>query len=104
MRKVRAGRVLRWGGVVAVCLGVLGPAAGARARSDAARFVSCSDADQRITLTASAVLDPGCTYTGGFDIAASHVSLDCAGALIQRGAGGGSAGVRIATPVDVDMD
>src|SRR4051812_19450090 len=65
---------------------------------------SCGDASQRIVLTKNATLDPACTYTGGFDIAASHVALDCAGALVQAPVGTSLAGVRISTPVGTDLD
>ena len=66
--------------------------------------VPCADGAQRVTLGASAVLDPSCTYTGGFDITASNVELDCAGALIAAPADTGDVGIRVTTPADVDLD
>jgi parallel beta-helix repeat protein len=49
----------------------------------AAGTIDCSQAADRIEITADAELDPSCTYTGGFDITASNVTLDCNGALVQ---------------------
>ena len=46
-------------------------------------LVDCSRAGERVELTASAHLDPSCTYTAGFDITASGVTLDCRGALVK---------------------
>ncbi len=65
--------------------------------------VPCDRAAERITLTASADLDPSCTYTGGFDITASNVVLDCHGALIQGAVGTRALGIVVATPADVDL-
>jgi hypothetical protein len=44
--------------------------------------IGCDQANQQIDLTASAHLDPSCTYTRSFEILASNVTLDCQGAHI----------------------
>jgi parallel beta-helix repeat protein len=62
-------------------------------------LVGCDRAGERITLTVSSHLDPGCTYTLGIDVVASGVTLDCQGALIKSAVGAGGLGIRIATPV-----
>jgi parallel beta-helix repeat protein len=64
--------------------------------------VPCSAAAQRTVLTASARLDPRCTYTGGFDITAPNVTLDCRGALVD-GTGQPGVGVLVHAPVDADL-
>ncbi|MFV0316844.1 MAG: right-handed parallel beta-helix repeat-containing protein [Microthrixaceae bacterium] len=46
-------------------------------------LIDCSRAAERVTLTEPSRLDPSCTYTGGFDISTSGVSLDCQGATIH---------------------
>lgn len=63
--------------------------------------IGCDLASTRVTVTASSVLDPSCAYTGGFDVTASHVTLDCRGALVQGASG---IGIMVQTPADVDMD
>jgi parallel beta-helix repeat protein len=62
-------------------------------------LVGCDRADERIVLTATSHLDPGCTYTAGVDITASGVTLDCQGAVIRSPEGAGGRGILIATPV-----
>jgi parallel beta-helix repeat protein len=64
--------------------------------------VPCSAAAQRTTLTASARLEPGCVYTGGFDITASGVTLDCRGATVD-GTGQGGTGILVHAPADADL-
>jgi hypothetical protein len=63
--------------------------------------IGCDLAATRVQVTASAVLDPSCTYTGGFDIRASNVVLDCRHALVQGPQNG--IGIMVETPADVDM-
>jgi parallel beta-helix repeat protein len=65
--------------------------------------VDCSQAAVRTVLTASAELDPTCTYTAGFEITASGVTLDCRGARVAGPDGVGGVGILIRTPVDVAM-
>jgi len=64
--------------------------------------VPCSSAAQRITLTTSARLDPRCAYTGGFDITASGVRLDCRGASIAA-PGALGAGILVHAAADADV-
>jgi len=65
--------------------------------------ISCDRAAERITLTESAVLDPSCTYTGGFAIAASGVTLECAGATIADPTPTtGGVGILVTAPADAD--
>jgi hypothetical protein len=87
---------------VLAAMPVLGAmAVAAPARADGVPVVGCDQAANRITLTASATLDPSCTYTQGIDITASNVVLDCDHALIQRS--GGGIGILVTTPSDVDL-
>ncbi|MEZ5247039.1 MAG: right-handed parallel beta-helix repeat-containing protein [Acidimicrobiales bacterium] len=86
-------------------LGILGPITPAGAGDDAeastAIALDCSTADVRHELTTSTDLDPGCVWTGGFDITASDVVLDCRGALIRSD--GGGRGIEISSPTDTAM-
>jgi hypothetical protein len=66
-----------------------------------ARVIGCERASERVTITQNSRLDAGCVYTGGFDIAASNVTLDCHGALLQRSTGGIAA---IAVSVDANAN
>jgi parallel beta-helix repeat protein len=84
-----------------VMIGLGGAAAVTPAAADTVPVVGCDRADTRISLSASATLDPSCTYTQGIDIVASNVVLDCDNALIQRS--GGGIGILVTTPADVDM-
>jgi parallel beta-helix repeat protein len=95
--RLAAGRI----GVLALALLVAGllPAA---ARASGPVVIGCDQAGARVELTADAVLDPSCTYAG-FDITASHVTLDCRGARIAGPTGAGSRGIEVSTPVDVEL-
>ena len=57
-------------------------ASSARAVDPDSQLVGCDQANQQIELTASAHLDPSCTYTRGVEILTSNVTLDCQGAHI----------------------
>jgi parallel beta-helix repeat protein len=62
-------------------------------------LVGCAQANTRITITSSVHLDPVCTYTRGFEIGTSDVTLDCRGATIARPVGvTQSYGIRSAAP------
>ena len=90
------------GVVVAVAIGLAGAAVATPAAADDPLPVAgCDRAATRIELTASAALDPSCTYTEGVTITASNVVLDCRQALIQRS--GGGIGILVTTPADVDL-
>ncbi len=65
-------------------------------------LIPCSQADVRVTVTASSVLDPSCTYHAGFEITAPNVTLDCRGALVSSPATNG-VGIEVSTPVDSDL-
>ena len=67
-----------------------------------AATISCAQAAARVTIAVSSDLDPGCTYTGGFDITASNVVLDCRGALIKGSVGTRAIGIFVSTPVLVE--
>ena len=71
--------------------------------SAASQLVGCDRAGERVVVTADAHLDPACTYTAGFDVRASHVTLDCRGARIEDPTGTASRGVLVATPVDTPL-
>jgi parallel beta-helix repeat protein len=70
---------------------------------DGSVLVGCDRADERIEITVSSHLDPRCTYTLGFDITASGVTLDCQRASITSAPGAGGHGIRIVTPVDTPL-
>lgn len=66
-------------------------------------LIPCSAKDQRLVLTVSSHLDPSCTYTAGFEITASNVTLDCRGALVETPGTPAGAGILIHTPVETAM-
>ncbi len=65
-------------------------------------LIPCSQADIRVTVTISSVLDPSCTYHAGFEITASNVTLDCRNALVS-GISANGVGIEVSSPVDVDL-
>jgi len=65
------------------------------------QLVSCDRADTRVTIAASARLDPSCTWTKGFRIVASNLMLNCQGARIVTT--DGRYGILITTPSDVAL-
>jgi len=64
--------------------------------------IPCSQAATLVTVTTDSRLVPGCTYTGGFDVTSSHVTLDCQHALVD-GTGQGGVGIEVSTPADTDL-
>jgi parallel beta-helix repeat protein len=64
--------------------------------------IGCDQAAVRVEITADRVLDPACTYTAGFDITASGVTLDCRGARIDAAVDQG-VGIAVTTPADADL-
>ena len=66
-------------------------------------LVGCDQASTAVTLSASAHLDPACTYVAGFTISGSHVVLDCRGATIESVPDAGGTGISISTPADADL-
>jgi parallel beta-helix repeat protein len=66
------------------------------------QVIPCSQAAVRVTITTNSVLDPSCTYTAGFEITASDVTLDCRGALVGSTSTNG-VGIEVSTPVDRDL-
>lgn len=66
-------------------------------------LIPCSQADQRVVITASSHLDPSCTYTQGIEITASHVTLDCVNGLIKSAEGADGVGILVHVPTDVDL-
>ncbi len=66
-------------------------------------LIPCSAKDQRTIITVSSHLDPSCTYTRGFEITASGVTLDCRGARVETPVNTAGAGILIHTPVEVAM-
>jgi hypothetical protein len=87
--------------VVGALLALGAMAAATAAEPSPPAEIGCDEAADRVTVTISSVLDPTCTYTAGFDISASDVTLDCRGALVQKA--GGGIGILVQTPADVDM-
>lgn len=65
--------------------------------------IDCSRASERIELTASSHLEQSCTYSGGFDITTSGVTLDCRGATVKGAPGNGNRGIAITAPAEVAL-
>ena len=66
-------------------------------------LIGCDRAAERVVITQTSHLDPSCTYSGGFDIRTSNVTLDCQGALVQSAPGAGGRGILVATTTDVAL-
>ena len=73
----------------------------ARAVDPGSELIGCDQADSRVTITASAHLDAGCTWTRGFEIVASDLVLDCQGAHIVTT--DRRYGILITAPTDVAL-
>jgi len=82
-------------------MSVVSPAAAAP--TGTGRTIGCEQADQRVTLTASTRLDNHCRYTGGFDITASNVTLDCDGARLEHTSNDGLNAVAVSVGADADL-
>jgi len=67
------------------------------------QLIGCDRADERVSLTTDAHLDPACTYRGGFEIVRSDLTLDCRGARIRGEPASGSRGIAIVAPRDGDL-
>lgn len=93
----------RIGGAMATAALAAGLLALAPAPTASAAVIDCSQAGVRTILTASAELDPSCTYTAGFEITASNVTLDCQGAKVAAPIDAAGVTILIRTPVDVAM-
>lgn len=65
--------------------------------------IGCDRAGETLVLTTSAHLDPSCTFTGGVEIRASDVVLDCRGARIEDVAGTRGRGIVVAAPSTVAL-
>jgi parallel beta-helix repeat protein len=85
-------------GVVTACGPVLLPPPDA-----GSQLIGCERAGERVQVTVTSHLDPGCVYTAGFDIETSGVTLDCQGATIRSTEGAGGRGIQIHTPIDVPL-
>jgi parallel beta-helix repeat protein len=66
-------------------------------------LIGCSHASERVQVMVTSHLDPSCTYTAGFDIAASDVTLDCQDALIQSAPDAGGVGIQVSSPVTTEL-
>jgi parallel beta-helix repeat protein len=66
-------------------------------------LLGCDQAAQKLVITTTSHLDPSCTYTGGVEIATSHVTLDCRGARIEDPTGAGRRGILISAANDVAL-
>ena len=53
-------------------------------------------------MTSDTRLEPGCTYGTPITITASHVTLDCRGAVVD-GIGQSGVGIEVSTPDDQDL-
>jgi parallel beta-helix repeat protein len=68
------------------------------------QLIGCDQAAARVVVTASAHLDPACTYTGGFDVTASDVVFDCRGAHVEDPEGDDRIGIHVKAPYTVPLD
>src|SRR5262249_37756303 len=66
-------------------------------------LIGCSEASTRTQGAGTRHLDPSSTYTAGFDIVESGVTLDCQGALIQSAPGAGGVGIQVSSPVTTEL-
>ena len=96
----RRGRILLAAACLATTTAVTGPATIGAA--DPVPVIGCAHAAERVQVSADAQLDPSCTYTGGFDITASDVTLDCKGARVHDDTGVG-VGIHIHAPTTAAM-
>lgn len=87
--------------VAAFALGLPGCPPGSPAPGS--RLVGCERAAERVVLDADAHLDPSCVYTGGFEIPASGVELDCRGAHLRGAPEAGGRGIEIRAPEGQDL-
>lgn len=99
MRPTLPGIRLR-AGVLALACGLHAGAVGAL--EPGSERIGCERADTLVTVTASAHLDPACTWTRGVEIVASGVVFDCQGARIVA-AGDRPRGILITAPADVPL-
>ncbi len=83
---------------VAVVVAFVAPSSASAVRGPS--VVPCSA--EAVVLTTSARLDPSCQYTGGLEITASNVTLDCRGAVID-GTGAGGTGILVHASVEADL-
>ncbi len=67
------------------------------------QLVDCSHASERVTISVSSYLDRDCTYSGGFAITASNVTLDCRGALLRRTSADGRDAIAVAVDAEADL-
>ncbi|HEY8517299.1 MAG TPA: right-handed parallel beta-helix repeat-containing protein [Candidatus Binatia bacterium] len=93
--------VLRLIFLLALALPTALVASEAHAVAPDSELIGCDRADEAHALSASAHLDPSCTYTQGFTIVASDVELDCQGARIATT--DGRYGIYIVAPTDVAL-
>jgi parallel beta helix pectate lyase-like protein len=87
-------RGMRWVFVIVCALSAV-------ASAGRAEVIGCEQAGTHLVLTASAELDPSCTWTGGLEIVASNVVLDCRGAHVV-GTGGG-VGIQVHAATDMAL-
>lgn len=64
--------------------------------------VDCPDSPQLVTVVSDSQLDPSCNYSGGIEIRASNVTLDCQGATVSDPEASG-AGILVRSPADENM-
>lgn len=90
---------------VALALSALAasPAAAATPAANQAHTIGCDRAAAHVTITTTTHLDGSCTYTGGFDITASNVTLDCRGAHLEHTADDGTNAVTVAVAATANL-
>jgi parallel beta-helix repeat protein len=102
MRGLRLALIAAGLTVVSLSVGALHPSEPASATSARWTDVPCSSDSQLLTVTSDTRLDPGCAYHAPIDITASHLTLDCRGAVVD-GIGQTGVGIEVSTPDDEDL-
>jgi parallel beta-helix repeat protein len=88
--------------VTSLSVGVLHPSVPASAASARWTDIPCSPGSEPLTVMSDTRLDAGCTYHAPITITASHVTLDCRGAVVN-GIGQSGVGIEVSTPDDQNL-
>ncbi len=77
--------------------------ASAATRATAVHTIGCDHASARVAVTMSSRLDNSSTYTGGFDITTSNVTLNCNGAHLEHLADDGTNAISVSVPATANL-
>ncbi len=89
--------------LVAVLGLAVSPAAATPTAASAVHTLGCDQASARVTVTGNTRLDPSCTYTGGFDINTSNVTLDCRRARLEHPADDGTNAIAVSVAATANL-